>query len=111
LAIDRPPQEGVAMKVADLPGQFVWLDTENPILVATDPDAPDRVARSIVVRIDRVTEPTDSLPALAIWSDAEGEYGVEADLVADHVVSLPPAGDSPVVRTGDAIARRLGRRS
>jgi hypothetical protein len=99
------------MKFEDLPGQYVWLDPGTPIMITTNRDAPDSIARSIVVRIDRVTEPTDALPALAIWSDAEGEHGVEVDRVASHVMSLPPAGDSPVVRTGEAIAKRLGRRS
>lgn len=98
------------MRVSQLPGQFVWLDTGTPILYTTDPAAPERIERGIVVRIERVSEPTATRPALAIWSDAEGEHGVEARRAAREPMSLPLSGESPLIRASEKIITGLGRR-
>jgi hypothetical protein len=91
------------MKAADLPGQSVAIDPGTPVLFDTRRETPHEQGHYIVVRIDRVTEPNGETPALAVWHDADGEYGVEAKRVADHVMSLPPSGRSWLNRAADRI--------
>jgi len=98
------------VKIEDLPGQFVWVARGTPLLFSSSPGAPDRVVHEVVVKVDRVTHPTDALPALAIWSGADGERGVEARRVASQVMSLPPSGRSALAKASDAIVERLHRR-
>ena len=95
------------MKIADLAGQWVWLDAGTPVLYRSRGE-PQPIASHIVVRVVRIEPPTAIRPALAIWSDAEGEYGVEARRVTNQVMSLPPACNSQVSAFAEAVAKRLG---
>lgn len=90
----------------DLPGQSVAIDPGTPVLSDSRRDTPHPQAHYIVVRIDRISDPEGDIPALAMWHDADGEYGVEAKRVADHVMSLPPAGQSWLNRAADRISGR-----
>jgi len=95
------------MKIEQLPGQYVWIETGTPIVHDTTGRAPRPLTRYQIVLIDRVTSPTDTRPQLAIWRDAEGEYGVEARSVVRHVMSLPPSGRAWIIRAVEWLKRRL----
>lgn len=96
------------MRIADLPGQWVWLNAGTPVLYRSRDAGPAEIAQHQVVKVERIAPPEGTLPALAIWSDHEGEYGVEARRVTNQVMSLPPSGNSPVSTVVEAIAERLG---
>ena len=95
------------MKIAELPGQWVWVTTGDPILFRSRADLPSTVPHDRIVRIERIIEATDTQPPIAVWSDTEGEYGIEARLAGREVVSLPPSGSSPVAKAAEAIERRV----
>lgn len=95
------------MKPDDLVGQWVWVDAGMPFLFIADGVRTSSVRHYHFVRIERVEPATATTPAIAIWSDAEGTYGVDAEKVRNNVASLAPSGSSPVRRAVDAIARRF----
>ena len=96
------------MKIADLPGQSVWLGVGTPVLFDSTTDTPERIGHYLIVEIDRVTEPRDDLPPLAIWRDGERERGVDAASVAHHVMSLSPSGNAWIIRAGTALGEKVG---
>jgi hypothetical protein len=96
------------MKISDLPGQSVWLGEGTPVLFDTASEAPEPVGHYLIVEIERVTEPADGTPALAIWRDGDRERGVAAEGVLHHVMSLPPSGDAWIIRAGNAVGEKLG---
>ena len=97
------------MKVSELAGQWVWVEAGMPVLFATPNDGPGEVGHDHIVRVERIEPATTTRPALAIWSDAEGTYGVDVDRVRHSVVSLPPSGNSPVVTAAEALTRLVKR--
>ncbi len=101
------------MRVEQLPGQWVYVTKGSPMLLRSRGDGPATVRRDLVVRVERIEPPMATRPALAIWSDHEGEYGVDARLVVINVVSRQPSGE-PIAKIADTIdrwSRRLRRRS
>jgi hypothetical protein len=96
------------MKISDLPGQSVWIGVGTPVIFDSTSETPGPVAHYVIVEVERVTEPTDRTPAMAIWRDGERERGVAAEGVLHHVMSLPPSGDAWLIRAGNAIGEKVG---
>ena len=99
------------MKITDLPGQSVWMGMGTPVLFDSLADTPEPIGHYLIVEVDRVTDPHDDLPALAIWRDGDRERGVDAASVVHHVMSLPPSGDAWIIRAGMAVGQKVGATS
>ena len=91
-----PPARGCSVareadrhEARELPG-WVWVEAGMPILFRSNEEASPTVKHDRVVRIERIEPATAERPALAIWSDAEGTYGVDVDRVRDKsmIVSI-----------------------
>jgi hypothetical protein len=78
-----------------------------PLLLRSGGDSPVEVEHDRVVKIERIEPPTGARPPLAIWSDTEGSYGVDVDLVRHKVMSLAPSGNSPVLTAAKAVGRLI----
>jgi hypothetical protein len=97
------------VKIDELPGQWVWIRAGSPLLFRSRADLPLTVPHDRVVKVERIQPSNETTPALAIWADTEGEYGVEARLVRGEVMSLAPSGSSPIASAADAIGRTIRR--
>lgn len=95
------------MKIEELQGEWVWVSAGSPMLFRSAGGGPSRVRHDRIVKVERIEPATATRPALAIWADAEGEYGVEARLVLNDVMNLPPSGYSLAAKAVGAIARRI----
>ena len=97
------------MKIDELPGQWVWVDKGMALLFKSDPSR-IAVRHYRVVRIEGVEPASGSTPATAIWSDADGSYGVEAERLLGNVMNIAvPPGASLLERLAEAVARRINR--
>jgi hypothetical protein len=80
------------VKPEQLPGKWVWVEVGMPILYRSNEGTSPVVKHDRVVRIERIEPATAGRPALAIWSDAEGTYGVDVDQVRNNTMNMPAWG-------------------
>jgi len=95
------------MKIQSFVDEWVWVEIGMPILYRSIADGPTSVRHDQIVKIERVEPATEIMPALAIWTDGDGSYGVDVKRINGKVVSTSLRGSTPVLALVKAIERRM----